>query len=107
MLARLFQRGVDNCQAVIVGHRMDIGDSENALQFVIRHLHRTRTLGSARCGLWKRGGYCCVEGHVALYLLHHLVDMAIQNGNRAKPLQIREGLFAIRGSSSPLEINRP
>ncbi|MGH6943112.1 MAG: sigma factor-like helix-turn-helix DNA-binding protein [Geminicoccaceae bacterium] len=37
-----------------------------------------------------------MEGHVALDLLHHLVDVTVQHGDRAEPLEVTEGLCSIR-----------
>lgn len=49
----------------------------------------------------------CVERDVALDLLHGLVNVSIQNRDRAESLQIRESLFAVVCAPAPLRINRP
>ena len=40
-------------------------------------------------------------------LLHGLVNVSVQNGHRAKSLQVGKRLFAVVGAPAPLRINRP
>jgi hypothetical protein len=48
-----------------------------------------------------------VERHVALHLLHDLVDVAVEDGHRAEPLEISERLRSVLGDPAPLRIDRP
>src|SRR5215467_6143349 len=86
---------------------IDIGDSESTAQLLGRDLHRSWSLGFSGCRLHECRRKCGVEGYIAFDLLQGLVNVAIQNRDRAEPLQIGEGLSAIFGSPSPLRVNRP
>ena len=48
-----------------------------------------------------------VEGDVALDLLHDLVDVAVEHGHRAEPLQVGERLRAVVRAPAPLRIDGP
>ena len=48
-----------------------------------------------------------VEGDIALDLLHHLVDVAVEHGDRAELLQHPERLLGILRAPSPIGIDRP
>src|SRR5262249_57917607 len=52
--------------------------------------------------LRERGRHGGMEGDVALNLLHHLVDVAIEHSHRAEPLQELESARAIVGAPAPL-----
>src|SRR6516162_7808709 len=86
---------------------IDIRDSEKTAQLLGRDLHGSRSLGLSRCWLHECRRKCGVEGYIAFHLLHGLVNVAIQNRDRAEPLQIGKGLSAIFGSPSPLRVNCP
>ena len=44
---------------------------------------------------------------VAFHLLHDLMDMPVQDGDRAETLQISERLLAVVGAPTPFGIDRP
>ena len=48
-----------------------------------------------------------MEGDVALDLLHHLVDMPVQHGDRAELFQIGQCLCAVGGAPAPVLVHRP
>ena len=48
-----------------------------------------------------------MEGHVPFDLLGDLVDVAVQHGDRAEPLEVAERLLAVLRAPAPLRVNRP
>src|SRR5580704_18019982 len=48
-----------------------------------------------------------MEGHVAFYLLHDLVNVSVQHGDGTELLEICESLRAIFGAPTPVRIDRP
>jgi hypothetical protein len=48
-----------------------------------------------------------MKGDVPLDFLHHLMNVAVQDGHRTKPFQVRQGARAVVGAPAPLGIHRP
>src|SRR5256885_6330947 len=82
------QRGVDDRKALLARLEVDAGNAEQRTQLGILDLHRPGRGRRARRRLREGGRACGVEGHVALDLLHHLVDVAVEYGDRAKALEV-------------------
>src|SRR6266436_3865404 len=59
-------------------HR-DRSDAEHAAKFVLGYLHRAGRGRAAWCGLRKGGGAGGVERYRAFYLLHNLVNVAVEH----------------------------
>src|SRR5205823_928388 len=62
---------------------------------------------SSRLRLRECGRACGMEGHVAFDFLHGLMNVAIQDRDRSKLLQIRKRLPTILRAPSPILIYRP
>src|SRR6185503_13073445 len=105
--ALALQRRVDNGEPLFVLLEGDARYAEHAAQLVVRHLHRAGRGRRSRRRLWKRGRARGVEGDVALDLLHHLVDVAVEHGDRAELLQVTESARAVLGAPAPARIDRP
>src|ERR1700733_2063272 len=101
------QRRVDDREALIAGLEIDAGDAEQAAKLVVGDLHRTGRGRGARRRLRERGRARGVEGDVALDLLHHLVDMAVEHRHRAETLEVIQRAGAVLGAPAPLRIDRP
>src|SRR5450759_1362635 len=101
------QRGVDDGEALLAGLEVDAGDAEQRAKLVVGDLHRPGRGGGARRRLRERGRARGVEGDVALDLLHHLVDVAVQHRHRAKTLEVIQRAGAVLGAPAPLRIHRP
>src|SRR6202040_3646942 len=70
-------------------------DAEQAAQFARWNQHRAGRRRSARYGLREGRRARGMEGHIALHLLHQLVDMAVKNGDRAEGREQAERLRRI------------
>src|SRR3984893_7087229 len=101
------QRRVDDGEALFAGLEVDAGDTEQAAKLVVGDLHRTRRGSRARRRLRERGRTRGVEGDVALALLHHLVDMAVEHGHRAETLEVIQRAGAVLGAPAPFRVDRP
>src|SRR5450432_3927480 len=101
------QRRVDDRKALIARLEVDTGNPKQAAKLVVGDLHRSGRGGGARRRLRERGRARGVEGDVALDLLHHLMDVAVQYGYRAEALEVIQGTGAILGSPTPFRIDRP
>src|SRR5580704_4023746 len=88
----LLQRRVDDCEMARSRDEPDVGDTEDTLQLACGNNHGTGVRGVAGRGLRKGGGCCGVEGDVSFDLLYGLVDVAVEDGDRAEALEIGEGL---------------
>src|SRR5437588_5641479 len=87
-------------------HVIDIGDAKNITELVCWDFHRPRAFGCARRRLRESSRKRSVEGHITLDFLHCLVDMPVQNRDRAKFLQVRKRLCTVVGPPAPLRITR-
>src|SRR5437667_1330976 len=101
------QRRIDDRKPLVALPEIDAGDPKQAAQLAVFDLHWAGRGGRAwrrlREGRRARG----VEGYVALHLLHHLVDVTVQHGDRAESLEIVQRAGAILGAPAPLRIDRP
>src|SRR6185436_16165069 len=98
---------VDDGQRLAGSHEADGAHAQDAAQVAGRDLHRPRCGRRAGRGLREGGRAGGVEGHVALGLLDDLVDVAVQNGDRAEPREQTERLGAVVGAPAPFRIERP
>src|SRR6478735_2544568 len=78
------ERLVDHGERLAAAHEVDACDAEISAQVAGRHLHRARRRRGARRGLWKGGRSGGMKGDVALDLLHHLMDVAVEHRHRAE-----------------------
>src|SRR6478736_2283350 len=101
------QRRVDDRKRLIALLEVDAGDAEHAAEFGVLDLHRTRRGGGARRRLREGGRARGVEGDVALDLLHHLMDVAVEHGDRAETLDVFERAAAVLGAPAPFRIDGP
>src|SRR3954453_368655 len=101
------QRRVDDRKPLIARLEVDAGDADQAAKPVVGDLHWAGRGRSARCGLREGGGARGVEGDVAFDLLHHLMDMAVEHGHRAKAFEILQRAGAVFGTPTPGRIHRP
>ena len=79
------QRLVNDGKPLLPTHEIYLGNPEQRAQLVIRDFHRAgRGRGTGR---WLREPGCPggVEGDIAFDFLHHLMDVAVEHGDRAKP----------------------
>src|SRR3979490_2157451 len=104
LIPSALQRRVDDGEALIAGLEVDTGDAEQRAKLVVGDLHRPGRGGRSRCGLWERGRARGVEGDIAFDLLHHLVDVAIQHGHRAKAFEVIQRAGAILGPPTPARV---
>src|SRR5450631_3298259 len=95
------QRRVDDGEALLAGLEVDAGDPEHAAKLVVGDLHRPGRGRRTRRRLRERSRARGVEGDVALDLLHHLVDVAVEHRHRAKALEVIERTGAVLGAPAP------
>src|ERR1700685_470842 len=76
-------------------------------QFIRGHSERCRTGTLAGRRLRIRGGARRVEGDVAFDFLNDLMDMAVQNGDRAKTAQLTHERVRVARTPAPGFIDRP
>src|SRR5215472_5064840 len=88
-------------QRAWVLHRGDAGYPQHSGKLIRGDLERTRARSDARRGLRIGRGARGVKGHVALDLLHDLVDVAVENGHRAEAAQLFHELRRITRSPAP------
>ena len=73
------QRRVNCGKMMALRHEIDMGDTQYIAKLFRRHLHWP----GRRCRAWRGLRKCCrhrgVKGDVPLHLLHHLMDMAIED----------------------------
>jgi hypothetical protein len=103
----LTQRGVDDSEMPVTGNEADTADADDLPQFFSGDLHRAGHRSGAGRRLRECGGHGGVERYMTLHLLHHLVNVPVENGDRAEALEYRESLRAIPSGPSPLGIDRP
>src|SRR5215471_7967842 len=102
----LSQCDVSQRQRMRRRHR-DLADADDMAQLLGRYLQRPRPWPLASLGCGVGGRHRCLVGHLALDLLHDLVDVAVEHGHRAKALQIRQCLRCVLGRPAPLRIEWP
>src|ERR1700740_3117301 len=85
-------------QGVCPTNEVDVGDAEHTSQFFCRHFHGSRRRRRSRRRLRKRSRHRRMERYVALHLLHYLMNMSVENTDRAEFLEIGERLGAVVGA---------
>jgi hypothetical protein len=75
------QRLVDDREPLLTLDEVDVGYAEKRAQLVVSDLHRTGRWGSAGGRLRECRSHGSVERNIALHLLHHLMDVAIEHGD--------------------------
>ena len=88
-------------------HEIHMRDAQHAAQLIRGHFHGAGRRRSAGRRLRERGGQRRVKSDVAFHFLHDLVNMAVQDGDRAEALQVSEGLLAVVGAPAPVGIDGP
>src|SRR5579871_121842 len=101
------QRSIDGGEVVVACGKVHARHSEYLSKPLSRHRHRTSGGSAAGSGLRKCRGHRGMEGDVAFDLLHHLVNVPVQDRDGAEALKNREGLRAVLGGPAPLGVNRP
>ena len=101
------QRGIDDGERTAFSDVLDVGDAEDGLEFAGGNDHGAGAGSLAGRGLREGRGARGVEGDVALDLLHHLVDVAVEHGDGAEALEVAERLCAVLGAPAPLGIDHP
>src|ERR1700728_1472028 len=85
----------------------DAGYPEHGGQLIGRNLERSRSRANTGHGMRVRGRARRVEGHVALDLLHDLMNVSVQHRHRPEAAQLTEELFRIPGAPAPGLVDRP
>src|SRR6266702_2013940 len=106
-LRSALQRRVDDRKRLAALLEIDAGDAEHGAKLGVLDLHRSGRGGGPRRRLREGGRARGVEGDVAFDLLHHLVDVAVQHGDRAEALDVFQRASAVLGAPAPLRIHRP
>src|SRR5215469_7697487 len=101
------QRGVDDGKMAAPCDKLNAGDAEDALEPAGGDDHRSRIRSRAGSWLRKRGRCRGVELHVALDLLHHLVNVAIEHGDGTETLEVGKSFGAISCTPAPLRVDHP
>src|ERR1051325_7471043 len=104
---RLRQGRVDDGQLALPLDIVDRSDSEYTPQLLRGHLEGPGPLSHAGGRLGERGGQGGVEADVPLHLLHDLVNVAVEDRDRAEPLEKGQRLPAVVRHPAPLRIDRP
>jgi hypothetical protein len=99
--------GVDDSEMMLTGDEVHAAYTEHLPQHSSRDLHWAGRGSGAGRGLREGGGHGGAERNIALHLLHHLVDVPVENGDRADALEDRESLRATFGSPPPFGIDGP
>src|SRR6476661_5129203 len=102
---RLGQRRVDDGQPALPLDIVDRSHAEYTPQLLCGHLERTRSISHAGCRLGERGGQGGVEADVPLHLLHDLMNVAVEDRDRAEPLEKGQRLPAVVRHPAPLGID--
>src|SRR5262245_59139337 len=90
-----------------IGFDRDAGEAKHLRQLLRRDLERPWPWADAGCRLWIGGGAGGVEGDVAFDLTHDLMNVAVQNGHRAKALQQCDRLCAVASAPAPRLVHIP
>src|ERR1044071_6708908 len=81
---------VHDGQGMLACAVVHFGDAEDTSKFTGIYLHRSRLGRSAGRRLRKRRGHPGVEGGIAFGLLEHLMDLAVEDRDRAEAFQVAE-----------------
>src|SRR5882724_2945588 len=88
-------------------HHGDAGYPKHFGKLIRRHLERTGSRPYAGDGLRIGSRASRVESHVAFDLLHDLVDVTVEYGDRAEAAQLAHELIRITRTPTPRLIDRP
>src|SRR5580692_11385749 len=88
-------------------HDRDASYPEHRGQLIRRYLERARSRADAREGLWVRRRTGGVERHVALDLLHDLMNVSVQHRDRSETTQLIHELVRITRTPAPGLVDRP
>src|SRR5580692_981450 len=92
---------------MVPGGEFHVGDAEYLPKsFGVDH-HRAGGGSAAGRRLRECRGHRGMERDVALDLLHHLVNVPVENGDSAEAFEDRESLRAVPGTPAPFGINGP
>src|SRR5215470_10713364 len=105
--ALLGQWRVDDGQPAPALDVVHLAEAEHASELLGRYLERPRPLPHARGRLRKGRRQCGVEADRTFHFLQDLMNVAVQDGDRAEALEMRERLFAIIRHPAPLRVHRP
>src|SRR5580658_3177354 len=92
---------------MVAGGEVHTADAEHLPKFFGGDRHRAGGGSGAGRGLRERRGHRGMEGDVALHLLHHLVNVPVEHGDRAEALEDGESLRAVLRAPPPFGINGP
>src|SRR5512143_1286499 len=92
---------------MVAGDEVHAGDTEHLPKSLGSDRHRAGGGSAAGCGLRERSGHRRMEADVALDLLHYLVNVPVEHGDRAEASQYRESLRAVLGPPAPFGVNGP
>src|SRR3954470_20876249 len=101
------QRRVDDGEALVAALECHGADAEQRAKLVVGNLHRTGRRGAARRRLRERCRTGSVKRHVALDLLHHLMNVTVEHGDGAEALQHLQRAGAIFGAPAPGLVHHP
>ena len=88
-------------------HDRHAGDPEHPGQLIRGHLERPGAGAFARRRLRIGRRACGVEGDVAFDLLHDLMNVSVQHGNRTEAAQLVHELIRIAGTPAPGLVDGP
>src|SRR5581483_4564612 len=102
VFVRSAQGFVDDRKPLLAALEGDVAGAKHGAQLVVSDFHRARRGRGARRRLREGSRARGVERHVALDLLHDLVDVAVEHGHRAEAFQVTERLGAVLGAPAPV-----
>ena len=83
---RLRQCRVDHRKVIVPANDLDVGHPQHALQLAGGNRHGARPWRSSWCRLRECGRHRRMKADVALNLLYYLMNVAVQDRDRPKPL---------------------
>src|SRR5579872_1019883 len=86
---------------------VDTGEPQKAAQLFGGDLHRSGRRRRTRLRLRECRRRCRMEGNVAFYFQHRLVNVPIQNGYRSESPEQGKRLFAVPRAPAPLRVYGP
>src|SRR6266436_3916199 len=84
-----------------------VSDAQDAAEFACFYLHRSGLGRRTGRGLRKCSGHSGVEGGVAFGFLERLMDVPVENRDRAEAFQVTVREFAVARAPTPLLIKHP
>src|SRR5271170_2466418 len=92
---------------MLLGREVHFRNSEYAAQLFSGYFHRAWRWRRTGCRLRKCSGHGRVKGHIALHLLHDLMNMTVKDRYGAESFHHGKGLFAIRRTPAPSRVDCP